>query len=208
MDESLIAGYRRFRAETWPQQRARFQELAAQGQSPRAMVIACSDSRVDPQMVLGAGPGELFVVRNVANLVPPYGPDPAFHGTSAALEFAVRVLRVPNVVVMGHALCGGIRTLLEGAPEEASDFVVPWMRIARPARDRVLACEPVDEARQEALEQEAVRLSLANLMTFPWVREGVEAGRLRLHGCHFGVATGRLTVLGEDGAFAPVPPAP
>lgn len=202
MDE-LIAGYRRFRAGTWPRERDRFEALAAEGQRPRAMVIACADSRVDPQMVFDARPGELFVVRNVANLVPPYQPDAAYHGTSAALEFGVRVLQVPQLVVMGHALCGGVRALLEGAPPEAADFVAPWMRIARPARERVLACEPA-EARQEACEQEVVRLSLANLMTFPWVREAVEAGRLRLHGCHFGIATGRLALLGEDGRFVPV----
>src|SRR5919107_6072416 len=104
--ERLIDGYRRFRAETWPREKARFQELAAQGQRPQTMVIACSDSRVDPQMIFSAGPGELFVVRNVANLVPPYMPDAAFHGTSAALEFAVRVLKVSQVVVLGHAQCG------------------------------------------------------------------------------------------------------
>ena len=200
--DQLIAGYRRFRSETWPREHARFEELAERGQRPRAMVIACSDSRVDPQMVFRAAPGELFVVRNVANLVPPYEPDAAYHGTSAALEFGVRVLRVPDLVVMGHALCGGVQALLEGAPAEAADFVAPWMRIARAARDRVLACVPV-QARQEACEQETVRLSLANLMTFPWVREAVEAGRLRLHGCHFGVATGRLTVLDADGRFVP-----
>ncbi|MFC7540562.1 carbonic anhydrase [Siccirubricoccus deserti] len=117
--DALIDGYRRFRAETWPQQRARFEALAAEGQSPQTMVIACSDSRVDPQMIFSAAPGELFVVRNVANLVPPYMPDAAFHGTSAALEFAVRVLRVRQVVVLGHAQCGGVRALLEGAPPEA-----------------------------------------------------------------------------------------
>jgi carbonic anhydrase len=203
--DRLLSGYRRFRRNSWPRERARFEALAAQGQRPYAMVIACSDSRVDPQMVFGAAPGELFVVRNVANLVPPHAPDAAYHGTSAALEFGVRVLLVEHVVVMGHALCGGVRALLEGMPAEAAEYVAPWMQIARAARDRVLACEPA-EARQEACEQEAVRLSLANLLTFPWVREAVEAGRLRLHGCHFGVATGRLVVLDAAGAFTPVAP--
>lgn len=205
--DRLISGYRKFRSDTWPRERAGFEELAAEGQRPSAMVIPCSDSRVDPQMVFGAGPGELVVVRNVANLVPPHAPDAAYHGTSAALEFGVRVLRVPHLVVMGHALCGGVQALLEGVPEAAQDYVAPWMRIALPARDRVLACEPA-EARQEACEQEVVRLSLANLLTFPWVRKAVEAGRLVLHGCHFGVATGRLVVLGADGRFTSVTPLP
>src|SRR3712207_2644119 len=178
MDE-LIEGYRRFRAETWARERDRFEALAERGQSPRAMVIACSDSRVDPQMVFSAAPGELFVVRNVANLVPPYQPDAAYHGTSAALEFGVRVLGVEHVIVLGHALCGGVRALLEGMPPGTEDFVAPWMGIAREARARVfLRCDPAsdDEARQEAGEQEMVRLSLENLMTFPWIREAVEAG--------------------------------
>jgi carbonic anhydrase len=198
----LLDGYRRFRADTWPQQRARFEELAAQGQKPHTMVIACSDSRVDPAVIFAAGPGELFVIRNVANLVPPYAPDAAYHGTSAALEFGVRVLEVSRVVVMGHALCGGVRALLEGAPAEAGDFVAGWMRIADGARRKVLACEPV-EARQEACELETVRLSIANLMTFPWVAEAVANGRLRLRGAHFAVATGRLMVLDDpEGDFA------
>jgi carbonic anhydrase len=192
--DRLIDGYRQFRAETWPRERARFEALATHGQHPRAMVVTCADSRVDPQMIFGAVPGELFVVRNVANLVPPYQPDAAYHGTSAALEFGVRVLGIRDLVVLGHGQCGGVRALLEGAPAEAADVVVPWMRIARPARDRALACEPA-EARQEAGEHEVVRLSLANLMTFPWIREAVEAGRLRLHGMHFAIHTGVLAVL-------------
>jgi carbonic anhydrase len=200
--ERLIDGYRRFRAETWPRERQRFEELATQGQRPRAMVIACSDSRVDPQMIFSAGPGELFIVRNVANLVPPYMPDAAFHGTSAAVEFGVRVLGVCDLVVMGHALCGGVRAVLEGTPPEAGDFVAGWISIAAQAREAALRCD-TPEARQEAGEHEAVRISLRNLMTFPWVAEAVTAGRLRLRGAHFGVATGRLVLLQPDGSFAP-----
>jgi carbonic anhydrase len=199
----LLDGYRRFRTDTWPQQRARFEELAAQGQRPDTMIIACSDSRVDPQMIFAAGPGELFVVRNVANLVPPYMPDAAFHGTSAAVEFAVRVLGVARIVVMGHALCGGIGALLAGAPEQPLDFVAGWIGIAAGARAAALRCDD-PAAAQEAGEQEAIRISLANLMTFPWVAEAVRAGRLQLHGAHFGVATGRLVVLdATSGQFAP-----
>ena len=196
--DALIDGYRRFRAETWPRERARFEELAARGQRPNTMVIACSDSRVDPQMIFSAGPGELFVLRNVANLVPPYMPDALFHGTSAAVEFAVRVLKVERIVVMGHALCGGIRAVLEGTPPEASDFVAGWIRIAERARAVALRCDVPDQ-RQEAAEHEAVRISLDNLMTFPWVAEAVAAGSLSLHGAHFGVATGRLVLLPAKG---------
>ena len=196
--DKLIEGYRRFRAETWPRERARFEELAARGQNPRAMVIACSDSRVDPQMIFSAGPGELFVMRNVANLVPPYMPDAMFHGTSAAVEFAVRVLKVDRIVVMGHALCGGIRALLHGAPPEAADFVAGWIGIAQRARTVALRCD-VPEQRQEIAEHEAVRISLENLMTFPWVAEAVAEGRLTLHGAHFGVATGRLVLVPAQG---------
>lgn len=199
----LLDGYRRFRAETWPEARARFEELAASGQRPHTLVIACSDSRVDPQMIFSAGPGELFVVRNVANLVPPYMPDAAFHGTSAAVEFAVRVLGVDRIVVMGHALCGGIGALLGGAPDQARDFVAGWIGIAERARAAALRCDdPV--AAQEAAEQEAIRISLDNLLTFPWLAEAVAGGRLELRGAHFGVATGRLLVLDPaTGAFAP-----
>jgi carbonic anhydrase len=196
--DALIDGYRRFRAETWPRERARFEELAARGQRPHTMVIACSDSRVDPQMIFSAGPGELFVVRNVANLVPPYMPDAQYHGTSAAVEFAVRVLKVDRIVVMGHALCGGISALLNGAPPEVQDFVAGWIGIAQRARTVALRCD-VPEQRQEVAEHEAVRISLDNLMTFPWVREAVAAGTLSLHGAHFGVATGRLVLVPAQG---------
>ena len=190
----LIDGYRRFREEIWPAQRDRFMALAEQGQRPETMLIACSDSRVDPQMIFSAAPGELFVVRNVANLVPPYMPDANLHGTSAAVEFGVRVLQVRQLVVMGHALCGGIRALLEGVPPAAGDFVAGWIGIAERARAVALRCDAPD-AQQQAGEHEAVRISLANLMTFPWVAEAVAEGRLTLRGAHFGVATGRLMLL-------------
>jgi carbonic anhydrase len=201
--DDLIAGYRRFRAGTWRDERSRFEELSRLGQKPRALVIACSDSRTDPQMVFNAVPGELFVVRNIANLVPPYGPDDQPHGVSSAIEFAVRVLRVPDIVIMGHAMCGGIQALLHGAPAEASDFVGPWVRIAEPARARAMQEPP--ERRQDVCEHEAVRLSLANLMTFPWIRSAVEAEELRLHGCFFGIRSGILERLDDDGTFHPIP---
>ena len=202
MDE-LIAGYRRFRAGTWRDERDRFEELSRLGQEPRALVIACSDSRTDPQMVFNAAPGELFVVRNVANLVPPYGPDDKPHGVSSAIEFAVRSLRVPDIVVMGHAKCGGIKALLDGVPDEVSDFVGQWVRIAEPARRRALRVPP--DQRHDFCEHESVRLSLDNLMTFPWVESAVAAGALKLHGCFFGIRSGELERLGEDGLFHRIP---
>jgi len=200
--DDLIAGYRRFRAGTWPQERNRFEELSRLGQNPRALVIACSDSRTDPQMVFNAAPGELFVVRNVANLVPPYGPDRQPHGVSSAVEFAVRALRVPDIIVMGHAMCGGIQALLQGTPPELSDFVGPWVRIAEPARQK--AMQVPAEQRHVFCEHESVRLSLANLMTFPWIKQAAEAGSLRLHGCYFGIRSGILEHLGPDGEFHPI----
>ena len=197
--DDLIEGYRRFRSGTWQSERSRFEELSRLGQRPRTLVIACSDSRTDPQMVFNAAPGELFVVRNVANLAPPYGPDDKPHGISAAIEFAVRSLCVREIVVMGHAMCGGIDALLNGAPAEVSDFVGQWVRIAEPARRRAMKEPP--EKRQRICEHESVRLSLANLMTFPWIKDAVDAGKLRLHGCYFDIRSGVLERLGADGAF-------
>ena len=203
--DDLLAGYGRFRDHGWEEHRRRFQRLAEQGQKPRTMVIACSDSRVDPQMIFDAGPGELFVVRNVANMVPPFQPDQAYHGTSAALEFAVRGLEVENLVVLGHGLCGGVAALLGGTPAHLSDFVLPWIQIAAPVRERVLACTPEDP--QLEAEHEVVRLSLANLRGFPWIAERERDGRLRLWGAHFDVRYGTLMLLGQDGRFTPAGPA-
>jgi carbonic anhydrase len=200
--ERLIEGYRSFRTDVWPERRAQFERLAARGQQPHTMVIACCDSRVDPTMIFNAGPGELFVVRNVANLVPPYAPDQGHHSTSAALEFGVTVLQVADLIVLGHGMCGGIRALL--APSLApSDFVGPWMSIARAARDRaVLACTSVEQAQTEC-EGEAVKVSLDNLRTFPWIAERVADGRLRLHGASFDIRFGVLELLQPDGRFVP-----
>jgi carbonic anhydrase len=201
--DGLLKGYRRFRRDAWPDRRRLFERLADGGQQPRAMVITCADSRVDPSMIFDTSPGELFVVRNVASLVPPYAPDAAHHGTSAALEFGVRVLGVPDLLVMGHALCGGVRALLEGTPPEASDFVAQWMAMAEPAKQRTLAY--ADKADwQLRCEQETVKLTLGTLLTFPWIAERVAAGRLRLHGAHFDIRSGALSVLGEDAEFAAV----
>ena len=167
------------------------------------MVVACIDSRVDPAMIFDTAPGETLTVRNVANLVPPYAPDAAYHGTSAALEFGVRVLEVPHLMVLGHGLCGGVRALLDGAPDNAHEFVAPWMSIAWPARVRALQCLSAEE-RQRCCEHEVIKISLANLMTFPWVAERVAAGRLELHGAWFDIFTGALMTLQPDASFVPV----
>ena len=201
--DKLLEGYRRFRASQWLEERERFETQADKGQAPKAMVIACSDSRVDPQMILGARPGELFVVRNVANLVPPFEQDTAYHGTSAALEFAVRVLEVPELIVLGHGMCGGVHALLHSdSRAESTDFIDHWMQIAEPAK-RATEGAPQDQ-RQKACEEATVRLSLANLMTFPWVAEAVVGGRLSLHGAYFDIRHGQLLRMGPDGQFSAV----
>lgn len=199
MDE-LIAGYRRFRAGVWADRRRQFETLAAQGQRPRVMVIACADSRVDPAMLFDAGPGEIFALRNVANLVPPYQPDGSLHGTSAAVEFAVRGLGVGAILVLGHGMCSGIAALLGGVQAPMGEFLGPWIGIAASARNRVLRCAPADP--QLECEHEAVRVSLDNLMSFPFVAERVLDGRLALLGGHFDIRTGTLALLGRDGAFS------
>ncbi len=199
MDE-LLDGYQRFRRDVWPERRRAYETLSAEGQKPGALIIACSDSRVDPAMIFDAAPGSLFVVRNVANLVPPYELDHGYHGTSAAIEYAVKALEVPHIIVMGHAQCGGVEALLNGTPDSLSDFVRPWVEIAARARLRVRAVEGRDASAQMC-EHETVRLSLENLMTFPWIRERVEGGALRLHGLHYGIASGDLERLQADGTF-------
>jgi len=192
----LIAAYRKFRAETWPSERARYEALAHWGQSPETMVIACSDSRVDPQTVFSAVPGELFVARNVAALVPPFEPDSGYHGTSAALEFGVKVLKVARLVVLGHGQCGGVRAMAYGAPPQARDFIASWVEIGKPA---LAAAGEAPEGRLTRIEAEVVRLSLANLMTFPWIADAVLAGRIALHGYLFDVHDGVLASVGPDG---------
>lgn len=205
---ALIEGYRRFRNSGWAQQRDRWAELA-EGQSPRVMVIACSDSRVDPAQIFDARPGEMFVVRNVANLVPPFEPDSNYHGVSAALEFAVTQLEVSELVVMGHGFCGGCAAALTGqfdhAGHGAGHFIAHWIDMLSGARDRIRAAHPaLDRAAFQAMEQEGVRISLANLRTFPWIAAREQAGTLKLHGAIFAVSDGILHVLDEaTDAFAP-----
>jgi carbonic anhydrase len=206
---SLLDGYRRFRRDRWPQERARWSELA-DGQSPKVMVIACSDSRVDPAEIFDTRPGEIFVVRNVANLAPPYETTPGLHGVSAALEFAVTQLEVQEVLVLGHGSCGGCAAALtgqfDGAEHGAGHFIADWVRQLSGARDKVRSRHPeIDSEAILDMEWEAVKLSLANLRTFPWIAERERDGRLTLHGAHFAIADGRLSVLDEaEGSFRPV----
>lgn len=191
--QRLIEGFHRFRQGYYAEQRQLYERLAVEGQRPRAMVVACADSRIDPQLLFQAAPGELFVLRNVANLVPPYQPDSGYHGASASVEFAVKVLEVEDIVVLGHAHCGGVSALLQGSKAEATDFIGTWMTIAGSAR-AAAAAAPEGDA-QRLCEHETVRVSLRNLRTFPWVRERIAAGQLRIHGCWFDLADGELVQL-------------
>jgi carbonic anhydrase len=196
--DALLSGYRRFREERWPEARAEYEALASKGQKPHTLVVACSDSRADPALIFDTAPGQLFVVRNVANLVPPYEPDGHLHGVSAALEFGVKVLKVSRIMVMGHAHCGGVNAMLHGAPADCQDFVAPWVQQGAPVVRRIADGCPPEELEQRA-EEAVVRLSLANLRTFPWIAEREAAGSLALSGVHFGIADGVLRSLRDDG---------
>jgi carbonic anhydrase len=201
----LTEGYRAFLGDRFARERQRYETLA-EGQSPQIMVISCCDSRVSPEVIFDASPGELFVVRNVANLVPPYETGGEYHGTSAALEFAVQALKVKHIVVLGHARCGGIRAFAAPSEEPLSpgDFIGRWMNLIAPAAER-LGPPSGDLAEYlNRLELAAVENSLTNLMTFPCVRILTERGKLHLHGAYFGIGTGMLMVRNpETGAFEP-----
>lgn len=204
----LTDGYRAFLDGRFASERSRYEMLAQAGQRPEIMVFGCVDSRVSPEVIFDAAPGELLVVRNVANLVPPYEPDrDSQHGTSAALEFGVQALRVKHIVVLGHAYCGGIRAFAdEQEPLSPGDFIGRWMSQITPAAQSLGPRSLADgDAYLRRLEFASVELSLKNLMTFPCVRILVERGKLQLHGAYFGVATGRLLVRNPDsGQFEPV----
>src|SRR3954468_20184500 len=207
--EQLIEGYLRFRRRDWARERERWSELA-EGQSPKVMVLACADSRVDPAHIFDARPGEMFVVRNIAALAPPYETTRGFHGVSAALEFAVTQLDVGEILVMGHGLCGGCAAALTGqfedTPPGEGHFIADWVRMLEPARDQVRSKHAeLDRDAFLDMEREAVKVSLGNLRTFPWIAEREDSGALKLHGAHFSVAEGRLYVLDEaEGDFRPV----
>ncbi len=195
--QHLLEGYRTFTSQRLPTEQTRYRELSERGQSPAVMVIGCCDSRVSPEVIFDAGPGELFVVRNVANLVPVFQPDGGAHGVSAALEYAVQVLRVKHIVVLGHAQCGGIRAFVDDIdPLSPGDFIGRWMAMFIKPGEKVSQRE--NESKQDfttRIEKAAVFRSLENLMTFPFVRNQVEKGEMNLHGAYFGVAEGSLFVL-------------
>lgn len=207
--DDLLAGYERFRHARYPEQCETYRALAAEGQSPNIMIIGCCDSRVDPAAIFDAGPGELFVVRNVANLVPPYTTDSGHHGTSAAIEFAVTALEVSHIVVLGHAACGGIRALMSGAgeAENKNTNIGRWMSIALPALQETFKGPllPNTDAFAEALEKAAISYSLKNLKGFPTVRGAIASRGLELHGAWFDIKTGDLHLMDGDAAvFSPV----
>lgn len=203
---TLIDGYRAFKSGRFERERAR--ALAKQGQSPQTMVIACCDSRAAPETIFNSVPGEIFVARNVANLVPPYTPDGEYHSTSAALEFAVQVLKVKHIVVMGHGRCGGIKAALDPNSEPLSpgDFIGKWMELLSPVADAVNANSYMTDAeRQTALERISIRHSIENLRTFPCVSILEDKGRLTLHGAWYDISEGDLLALdAESGNFEPV----
>ena len=204
---ALLNGYRRFREERWRHERERWEELA-EGQTPKVMVIACSDSRVDPATIFDTSPGEMFVVRNIANLVPPFEIGGGRHGVSAALEFAVTQLEVPEIVVMGHGQCGGVHAALSRRFEHAAlgegGFIAHWIDLLDDARDKIVHEHGHGQAATRALEEETVRVSLENLRTFPPITERERAGELTLHGAYFAIADGTLHLLDEaTGEFVP-----
>lgn len=198
--EKLIDGYRTFKNGRFHQEHSRYRKLADQGQTPETMVIACCDSRAAPETIFHSAPGEIFVVRNVANLMPPYEPDGAYHSTSAALEFAVQSLKVKNIVVLGHGRCGGIQAALNptAQPLSPGDFIGTWMKLVTPEAKNIMAKDITDEEKQMELERTSIRQSIANLRTFPCVKILEDKNRLSLHGAWFDIADGDLWVLNSE----------
>jgi carbonic anhydrase len=199
--DRLIEGYSAFVGGRLREEQSRYQQLAESGQAPEIMLIGCCDSRVSPEVIFDARPGELFVVRNVANIVPPYAPDGQAHGVSAALEFGVAALKIRHIVVLGHAQCGGVRAFAEDAePLSPGDFIGKWMKLMAPAKDRI-GPRGADEAPGDylrRLEQANIVNSLDNLMTFPRLARMIERGTVTIHGAYFGVATGSLYVCDRE----------
>jgi Carbonic anhydrase len=196
--DHLLKGHANFMAGRYVREKDRIRDLASEGQSPSTMIIACCDSRAAPEMIFDAGPGELFVLRNVANLVPTYQPDGGQHGTSAAIEFAVKALAIQHIVVMGHGRCGGIKAALSPGqtPLDSGDFIGKWMAMlgelpGQLGKNSLLT----DSERQTALERISIRNSIRNLRTFPYIAELEKAGKLLLHGAWFDISTGELWIM-------------
>lgn len=197
----LLQGYAEFRDTTLPQSKERYLELAAKGQKPEVMMIACCDSRAAPETIFNTAPGEIFVARNVANLVPPYKPTGEFHSASAALEYAVQALKVQHIVVLGHGRCGGIQASLDPDMEPLSpgDFIGKWLEMLGPVAEEVAKYQHLTKGeRQTMLERISVRNSIENLKTFPCVKILHEKGRLQLHGASFDISKGELFVMDHE----------
>lgn len=192
--KKLIKGFKRFQQNYFKSDDTLFDQLR-HGQTPKVLLIGCSDSRVDPAILTDCRPGDLFVVRNVANLIPPYEPDARYHGVSSAIEYAVRFLHVEHIIVMGHSHCGGIDALMRSSKESPlGEFIDHWVEIAQPAKDivqRDLSNKPFD-MQARACEQASIMISLENLLTFPWVAERVQAETLALHGWYFDLEAGQM----------------
>ena len=200
----LLDGYKAFMSDRYDSFQGRYRELADKGQSPTTMIIACCDSRAAPETIFNTGPGELFVLRNVANLVPTFEPDGGQHGTSAGIEFAVNALKVSNIVIMGHGRCGGIRAALNpnGAPLAQGDFIGKWMSMLAPVSAAVSKYTLLtDNERQTMLERFSIRHSINNLRTFPYVKKLEAEGKLAVHGAWFDISSGELWVMNADGDF-------
>ncbi|MBB3763774.1 carbonic anhydrase [Sphingomicrobium lutaoense] len=200
----LLDGYHRFRRNDYQAHRGQWEELA-QGQQPPVMIISCSDSRVDPATLFDTAPGQAFILRNVANLVPPFEPGSGHQGVASAIEYGVLGLKVRHIVVMGHAACGGIAAALNGVDLGHPDqgFVKDWIALVDEPRSEVMGDDSLTD-KQTGLEMAAIRHSIANLRTYPYIAEGEKAGTLQLHGCHFAIGEARLSVLDENsGQFVP-----
>ena len=196
--DRLLNGYNNFMSGRFNEQQQRYKALAETGQKPQTLVIACCDSRAAPETIFDSGPGELFVIRNVANMMPPYEPDGQYHSTSAALEFAVQALKVSDIVVMGHGRCGGIKAALDldAEPLSPGDFIGRWMSLLKPAAEQIHSNDIMTASeRQRALERVSIRNSIANLRTFPCVQILEQRGKLQLHGAWFDISTGELWVM-------------
>ncbi|MFC5069844.1 carbonic anhydrase [Flaviflagellibacter deserti] len=206
LPRTLADGYRIWRASALPETRGRLAQLAALGQAPSALIVGCCDSRVSPETIFSAGLGELFVVRNVANVIPPFRPDGKQHGTSAAIEFALHGLSVPHIVVMGHSQCGGVKAYLNASEGSRGEFIGPWMDLIEGTKEDALARNPglTGRALEQAVEEAAIRMSIRNLRTFPEIQRRETEGMLSIHGAHLDISNGNLNILDEEtGSFGP-----